>query len=140
MWESCDMALPEYIAQSSVVTQVTNDPKPFTIRVRKGKTLEITATLLDSSEEPWDLTDWGIRLQVKEKLHYTAKVLEYTDVDSYIINYGTTGQVGIWLPGSITSAFTWGIGEYELEVYGGTPEDTYTVLRGRWVNIPEVTT
>ena len=113
------------------------------ICVYQGTTFRQTVTLRGSDGEPFDLTGWSARIQIREHLHGPL-VLELT-TDNGRIELGDDGEIVLTLDAETTAALTvWADYEqyvYDMELYRveSGVEEVQRPIFGTVVLYPEVT-
>lgn len=111
--------------------------------IYQGTTFRQTVTLRDSDGEPFDLTDWGARMQIREHMHGPL-VLELSTSNGRI-ELGEDGKIVMTVDAATTEALTvWADYEqyvYDLELYrlDGAVEEVQRPIFGAVVLYPEVT-
>jgi len=75
-----------------------------------------------------DLTSWDAKMQIKDKSGGTTLVT--LGVGSGLTINGPAGQVTVHIAGTVTAAFTWVEGKYDLFVYGPALVPTKRPLYG----------
>lgn len=109
------------------------------IEIKKGTTFQVPFTWTDENGLPIDITGWEVRMQVRSEQAATTTLLDISTVSGEItLSDPTNGEFTITLSDTVTSAFSWVVGVYdiELESPGGV---VYELLYGTVETIGEVT-
>lgn len=109
------------------------------LKIDQGATFTKVVTWKTGSPAlPVNLTGCSARMQVRETLEATEKLLELTSENGGITLGGALGTVALRVEADDTAAFTWSSGVYDLEIefVGGTVR---RLLAGTVTVSPEVT-
>ena len=93
------------------------------------------STNVDNVDEPWDLTGWSARMQVRQFAASTKVVLQ---LDNTYITMDNVGNVIIDVNGSITSSLPTGRHQYDIELIPSAGNGE-TILEGPFIVTEQVT-
>jgi hypothetical protein len=107
----------------------------YTIVTVEGDTWIFNATV-DTDGTPWDFTGYTAKMQVRESLVSTSKLLDLST--SNYISLNSSGGISITVPSSVMSTVSSGRWVYDFEVtsVGGVRT---TLLSGSFIVSPQVT-
>ena len=90
---------------------------------------------------PLDLTGCKARMQVRAEVESTEVLLELTTENGGITLGGTAGTIDFYVGATVTAAFTWERGVFDLEIIhpGALPDDVTRLAEGFVTVSPEVT-
>lgn len=112
-------------------------PATYDIAIYQGSTWARQLTWLDDAGDPFNLTGYTARMQVRDQQN-SVELLELTTEDGRIALGGAAGTISLTLTAAETAALTWVWGVYDLELVssGGI---TTRLIQGRAVVDAEVT-
>ena len=103
----------------------------------QGATIDQTLTWSNSEGTPYNLTGWTAKMQIRERAGGTL-YQTLTTSDATIVLGGAAGTIRLTLSATVTAAWTFLTGVYDLELTNGSNQVT-RLLRGSVVVSPEVT-
>lgn len=107
------------------------------ITVEKGSDWEIVLQLNDANADPFDLTDYEVYSQIRQKYSSTDVLVEITCT---VADDPKTGQVTLSIPASTSSAVTVASGVWDCEIVSpDVVPKTTRILQGKVTFSPEVT-
>ena len=127
----------------------------YSFVIEQGATTDFEIQYKDSNNNPFDLTDYTGRLQIRSTFAQDSGELFLTlsssrNPDGTGLNFSgsngvtspTSGSIGIFIAACTSSALTFNEAVYDLEIYSGSGDCPYTVrlLEGRVQLSKEVTT
>jgi len=127
----------------------------YSFTIEQGATTNFEIQYKDSNNTPIDLTNYSGRLQVRSTYAQDSGELYLTlssslNPDGTGLNFSgsngttspTSGSIGVYIAACTSSALTFNEALYDLELYSGSGDCSYTVrlLEGRVQLSKEVTT
>ena len=110
----------------------------FDITINQGATFELTITWKDSAGTAINLTGYSARMQVRQKITDTAKLLDLSTGNGAITLGGAAGTISVVAPATSTDDITAKQGVYDLELESGSGVVT-RLVQGCVTISPEVT-
>lgn len=84
--------------------------------IDQGATFNQVITWKDSAGAPINLTGYSARMQARKNKNAGDVLVELTTQNGRIILGGSTGRITLNIPASVTAAFNWTRGLYDLEL------------------------
>lgn len=110
----------------------------YNIVADQGATLSRVITWRDSAKNPYNITGYTARMQVRSAVESSTVVLELTTANSRISLGGTNGQVTLTVSATTMTGIAAGKYVYDLELVSGTGVVT-RLVQGNFVVRGEVT-
>ena len=110
----------------------------YNITCQQGATFQRQITWTDSAKDPYDLTTYTARMQVRETASANTVIISLTTENSRIVLGNTAGTIDLLIPAANTTTLTPGQYVYDLELVSGGGEVT-RLLEGNFKVTAEVT-
>ena len=91
----------------------------YNITCNQGATLQRSITWTDSAKNPYNLTGYTARMQVRSNAASSTVVLELTTENGRISLGTSQWNVNLTVPASVTTNLTPGLYVYDLELVSG---------------------
>jgi hypothetical protein len=112
----------------------------YDLPIKQGEDVDFTVQVWanDAHTVVQVITGWTAKMQIKDKKGGTV-LQTLTDVAGLTIN-GPAGQVAAHIAGTVTGAYTWSEGVYDLFVFGPANVPTKCIAEGSVTVNARVTT
>jgi hypothetical protein len=102
------------------------------LRIKRSDDLDFIVQVWadDAHTVVQNITNWTAKMQIKDSYKAGAAVLATYLSGAEITVLGPAGQLVVHVAGSVTSAYTWRQGVYDLFVYGPSNNPTKCVAEG----------
>lgn len=110
----------------------------YNITCQQGATFQRQVTWTDSAKDPYNLTGYTARMQVRANATSNTVIIELTTENSRITLGNTAGTVDLLIPAANTTTLTAGQYVYDLELVSGGGVVT-RLLEGNFKVSAEVT-
>lgn len=109
------------------------------LKMNQGETYRHTLYWKDENDQPIDITGFTARMQVRAKTNSPEVLLELTTANGgVILSNPVAGELKLYVSATVTEAFSWIAGVYDLELIA--PNDDVTrLIEGKITIIKEVT-
>jgi hypothetical protein len=108
----------------------------FDLKINQGETYRLSIPLLNSTNGPANVTGLTARGQIRETYHSTTKLYEWLPSLGNLET--STGSVALTVPATVSAAWTWQYGRWDLEVVDQANTVT-RLVEGYVFVIPEIT-
>lgn len=110
--------------------------KLYDITVKQGSTFKLVVDVLENGVIK-NLTGYSGRMKIRP---FATSATVHADLTPYVtVNNPSLGQLTVTVPPSITAAYVWSTGVYDLEVFTALDADVISVLEGSAALVFEVT-
>ena len=104
----------------------------YDIKLKQGSYWVTEIILKDDNGSIINLTDYTAKMQIRKEKDMSALLYdELTEINSRLEIVGIDGKIKIFFPDDISTAYTWSIGYYDLEITDNNTNKIYRVLQGR---------
>jgi hypothetical protein len=116
-------------------------PANIDLTIYKGSTFTKTIQWKTGNPaEPVDLSNCEVRMQIRKTVSDTKILDSLTTTNGRIVLVAATeGKLRIDIPASVSSAYTFDRGVYDLEVAFPNSTNVYRIIEGAVEAVPEVT-
>ena len=121
-----------------MATTTVKEGDKVNITIKKGTTYEHVFIYVDENGVPIDITGYGARMQIRETVTSAAYVYQALSGGDLNIG-GVNGELGLSIPYSVTAAFSFTSGVYDIELITPTGKVVGFVGVSRVKTTPEIT-
>ena len=111
----------------------------YDIEVKQGSDKQITIIVKSDGETPDNLTNYGARMQVRQRPTDKTVLDELTSDNDRIEITPLEGKLVLKFPSSVSSNYFFKEAVYDLELFTGTPEVVTRLIQGGFSVDVEVT-
>ena len=116
-------------------------PGTYNLTIVQGSNLVRTFTFTNTDGSALDLLNYEVRMAGRESITDTNVLFEWSSEDDtpYLVIDIGIGVISLSVPASITSAFSFSSGIWDMELYKANDTEVQRVIEGDLYLSPEVT-